>query len=87
MVVGTDSLASNKQLSILEEIKTLQNYFPFLSLADLIKWSTLNGAEALCENNKYGSIEPGKKPGLLLLQDIDLEKMRLLPESKVKVLL
>ena len=87
IVIGTDSLASNNRLSILEEIKTLQKAFPSVRLEDLIAWSTMNGAKALGEEKDYGTIEPGKKPGLLLLQDLDLVNLKLLPESKVRRLI
>jgi aminodeoxyfutalosine deaminase len=83
IVIGTDSLASNNRLSILEELKTLQKYFPSVPLSELILWATLNGAIALGEETMFGTIQPGKKPGLLLLQDIDLHKLQLLPESHV----
>ena len=83
IVVGTDSLASNKSLSILEELKTIQVNFPLIPLEKLILWATMNGAKALGEENRFGTIEPGKKPGLLILQNIDLENMKLLPESFV----
>lgn len=83
IVTGTDSLASNNRLSILEELKTLHKYYPWVPLTELIRWATINGATALGEESLYGSIKPGKKPGLLLLQDIDLQKMQLLPESRV----
>jgi cytosine/adenosine deaminase-related metal-dependent hydrolase len=83
IVIGTDSLASNIKLSILEELKTLQLHFPLLSLEDLISWATVNGARALGEEDRFGIIEPGKKPGLLLLQNVDLINMKLLPESSV----
>jgi imidazolonepropionase-like amidohydrolase len=43
----------------------------------------MNGAKALGEDNRFGSIEPGKKPGLLVLQNVDLQNMKLLPESYV----
>jgi cytosine/adenosine deaminase-related metal-dependent hydrolase len=87
IVTGTDSLASNDRLSILEELKTLHTFYPWVALQDLIMWATLNGAMALGEEVEYGSIRPGKKPGLLLLQDIDLHKLQLLPESRVTKLL
>ena len=83
IVTGTDSLAANNRLSILEELKTLQRFFPSVPLQDLILWATLNGASALGEEATFGSIQPGKKPGLLLLQDVDLKKLQLLPESRV----
>jgi cytosine/adenosine deaminase-related metal-dependent hydrolase len=81
IVIGTDSLASNNKLSILEEIKTLQLNFPFVPIENLVLWSTYNGAKALGEQERYGKIERGKKPGLILLQDVDLINMKLLPES------
>lgn len=87
IVLGTDGLSSNKRLSILEELKTLQENFPFISLEDLISWSTVNGARALNEDNWAGKIESGKKPGLLLLQDIDLANLKLLPETSVRRLI
>jgi cytosine/adenosine deaminase-related metal-dependent hydrolase len=83
IVIGTDSLASNTTLSILEELKTLQDNFPELKLEDLIAWSTINGAKALVSDNEFGSIEPGKKPGLLVLENVDLVNMKLLPETTV----
>ena len=65
MVVGTDSLASNSQLDILEELKTLQNNFSALNTSELLRWATINGAEALRIDNQYGSFENGKQPGIV----------------------
>jgi len=31
----------------------------------------------------FGKIETGKKPGLLLLQNVDLPNMKLLPDSSL----
>lgn len=87
IIIGSDSLASNATLSILEELKTLQMSFPRVNLTDLIRWATFNGAMALGEGADFGSIQPGKKPGLLLLHDVDLHKMKLLPESRITRLL
>lgn len=83
IVIGTDSLASNTKLNILSELITLQQNFPSLSIQDLIGWATINGAEALGEENRFGKIEPGKKPGLLLIQNVDLKNMKLLTDSFV----
>ena len=83
IVIGTDSLASNPKLDILSELITLQLNFPSLSIEDLVYWATLNGAKALGEEDRFGKIEPGKNPGLLLLQNVDLQNMKLLPESFV----
>jgi aminodeoxyfutalosine deaminase len=83
LVIGTDSLASNSNLSILDELKTLQFEFSDLSIEDLVSWATINGARALCEEQQFGTIETGKKPGLLLLKNVDLINMKLLPDSFV----
>jgi cytosine/adenosine deaminase-related metal-dependent hydrolase len=87
IVIGTDSLSSNSALSILEELKTIQKYFPEISLEKLISWATINGARALCEDSWAGSIEPGKKPGLLLIRNMDLINLKLLGTSTVQRIL
>lgn len=63
MVVGTDSLASNHDLDILEELKTLQQQFASLDTFELLKWATVNGAKALKIEDRYGTFAAGKKPG------------------------
>jgi cytosine/adenosine deaminase-related metal-dependent hydrolase len=87
IVIGTDSLSSNSKLSILEELKTLQKYFPGISLEMLISWATINGSRALCEDSWAGSIEPGKKPGLVLIKNMDLVNLKLLPASTAQRIL
>jgi cytosine/adenosine deaminase-related metal-dependent hydrolase len=83
IVTGTDSLASNNRLSILDELKTLQKHFPQFTLEEMIRWATINGARALGEEDRFGRIEPGKRPGLLLIGDADLVNMRLTAESTI----
>ncbi len=65
IVLGTDSLASNESLSILDEIKTLRKNFPAIPLEEMLQWATLNGAHALGFENELGSFAKGKKPGIL----------------------
>ena len=69
IVLGTDSLASNHQLSIWEEIRTVQKNFPQLSTATLLQWATINGAKALQMDDVLGSFEKGKKPGIVLINE------------------
>ena len=83
IVIGTDSLASNKKLSILEELKILQHHFPTITFGELIRWATINGAIALGEKEFFGTIEAGKNPELILIENVDLENMKLKPESFV----
>lgn len=80
--IGTDSLASNHQLSILEELKTLQKNFPSIPLEEIIRWATWNGAELLGIESQFGSIEKNKKPGLVHISDVDTENFRLTKGSK-----
>ncbi|WP_198661639.1 amidohydrolase family protein [Lewinella sp. IMCC34183] len=68
--IGTDSLTSNWQLSILEELRTISRYQSYVPLASLLRWATLNGAEALQFDADLGSLERGKTPGLLNLTDL-----------------
>ncbi len=67
VTIGTDSLTSNWQLSVLEEMKTIAHYQSYVPFETLLRWATLNGAEALGFEADLGSIEPGKTPGLNLL--------------------
>ena len=71
IVLGTDSLASNHQLSILEEIKTLQQNFPNIPLQTMLQWATINGAKALHMEKELGSFEKGKKPGIVQIDGLN----------------
>lgn len=72
IVIGTDSYASNHQLNILAEIKTIQavtaNQVP---LEEILQWATINGAKALEMDDTLGSFEKGKRPGILLLKKLN----------------
>jgi imidazolonepropionase-like amidohydrolase len=87
IVTGTDSLASTDRLSILAEMRLLQDQTPDIPLEEIINWGTINGARALGKANTLGSIEPGKRPGLLLVENADLHSLRLKPESRIRRLL
>ncbi len=80
--IGTDSLTSNWQLSILEEMKTIARFQSYVGFETLLRWATLNGAQALGFEEDLGSIEVGKRPGLLLL-DLD-ERLQLGFSTKVR---
>lgn len=70
VTIGTDSLASNWSLSVLDELKTISNHFPEIPIQTLLTWGTKNGADFLGFES-LGSIEQGKKPGLNLLKNVD----------------
>jgi len=87
IVAGTDSLASTGHLDILTELRLLHGAAPLLPLSEIIRWGTVNGARALGMADTLGSLEPGKKPGILLVEDMDLVGLHLLPGSRVRRLL
>jgi len=70
IVLGTDSLSSNHQLSILSEIQTIAKNFPMIPLEEILQWATSNGAEVLQMDAQFGSFAPGKKPGIIVLENI-----------------
>jgi len=75
IVIGTDSLASNHQLNILEELKTIQKNFPHIETQTLLQWATINGADALQLSGVTGSFETGKTPGVILIENIKDKKL------------
>jgi cytosine/adenosine deaminase-related metal-dependent hydrolase len=57
--LGTDSMASNDNLSMLEEMQTLGHVFPRMSAEELLTLATVNGARALNLPEKLGRIAVG----------------------------
>lgn len=75
-VVGTDSLASNNELSIWKEIKLLDKHFPQFGLEHWLKCATITPARMIGKETILGSIEPGKRPGLVNITDPVKESCR-----------
>lgn len=73
VLVGTDSLASNDTLSMIEELKTIHAAEPLIPSSELIRWATLNGARFLSLDDSLGLIEKGKQPGLVHLSDLTID--------------
>lgn len=73
--IGTDSLTSNWQLNILEEMKTILKYQSYIDFETVLKWATINGAKALGFADVLGSIEVGKTPGLVLIDNMENGKL------------
>jgi aminodeoxyfutalosine deaminase len=78
IVLGTDSLASNWSLNILDEIKTIRKNFPEIPLAETLQWGTSNGAKALQMDDVLGSFERGKRPGVVLVNEKELAVKRII---------
>lgn len=80
ITIGTDSLASNWSLSVLDELKTITKHYPEIPLQTLLLWATKNGADFL-GFPQLGTIEKGKKPGLNLLKNV--EELKISEKTKV----
>lgn len=75
IALGTDSLASNDQLSILAEMKTIATNFPQISLEEILQWATLNGAKALGITEFFGTLQKGFRPGLVGIEHLENGKL------------
>jgi aminodeoxyfutalosine deaminase len=60
VAVGTDSLATNPDLSLFSELKTICRNHRDVSPDAILRMGTLSGAEALGIERDFGSITPGK---------------------------
>lgn len=87
IAIGTDSLSSNHVLSMAEEIKCILRNFPAIPLEEVLEWACLNGAIALGKAGTLGSFGIGKRPGAVLLDNIDWSKFSLTPQSSAKRLI
>ena len=65
--VGTDSLASNPSLSVLDELRFLHRRHPDIAAAELLAMGTIRGARALGLANETGSLTPGKYADLAVI--------------------
>lgn len=70
ITIGTDSYASNHSLSILDELKTITFHYPQIAFDEMLKWATINGAEFLGQDKNLGTFEKGKKPGIVLIENV-----------------
>ena len=63
--LGTDSLASNKDLSLFSEMRALQKVFPTISPETILRMVTANPANALRQESALGRIRRGFKADLI----------------------
>jgi cytosine/adenosine deaminase-related metal-dependent hydrolase len=67
VALGTDSLASNESFDMLEELRVLLRECPGLSPAEALRMATVSGATALGLSEATGSLEPGKRADLAVI--------------------
>ncbi len=63
--LGTDSLASNEDLSLFAEMRAFQNESPDVSPEEILQMVTVNPARALRQENALGRIQPGFRADLI----------------------
>jgi cytosine/adenosine deaminase-related metal-dependent hydrolase len=80
LVIGTDSLASNNSLSIADELNVLLKQFKWIKIADVLKWATYNGAEALGLSDNFGGFIKGRNAGI---NHLSYKDDQLVFESKI----
>jgi cytosine/adenosine deaminase-related metal-dependent hydrolase len=68
LTLGTDSLASNSQLSIIDEINAILKQYTTFSLEVLLQAATYNGAQFLGIENQFGLIEKNRNSGINLIE-------------------
>jgi cytosine/adenosine deaminase-related metal-dependent hydrolase len=65
--LGTDSLASNPSLSLLEEIRFVHREHPDVAASDVLTMATSAGARALGQGDVTGRLRPGLRADLAIL--------------------
>lgn len=61
VAIGTDSRASNPDLSLWNELRFVAEHFPSLNPETVLELGTIRGAKALGNVESYGCIQPGSK--------------------------
>jgi len=101
IAVGTDSLASNVSLSMVDELKLLAGVGASsgaranasgeaaapVPLEELLRWTTINGAEALGFGAQYGAIEAGRPARIALLEGVYFNTLTLRPGATTRRLI
>ena len=66
VALGTDSLASNHSIGMLEEVKLCRERFPHMPAETIFDAGTIRGAEGLRVTDAYGTLEVGKKASFIV---------------------
>lgn len=83
VAIGSDSLASARSLSLIDNLRLINN----IPLEQLLSWATIGGARAMGLDDKLGTIEVGKSPGLVIIEGADLHNLRLTEECHARRIL
>lgn len=80
IALGTDSLASARTLSMVDNMRLLDD----VPLAELLVWATEGGARAMGKEEQLGRFEVGKITGIVLLEGVDMQRMTLTDNSRTR---
>ncbi|HHT9140251.1 MAG TPA: amidohydrolase family protein [Candidatus Tripitaka californicus] len=87
VALGTDSLASNQSLSILDEARFLHENYPGLDPVEIFSMATEGGAKALRLEEKIGRLIPGMEADLAVIElpsgEGTVYERMLAPEARV----
>ncbi len=70
LCLGTDGLSSNNDLDLLHELHLVRQHLPCLDVEQGLRMVTTNAARILGVAADYGSLEPGKKACMALLNGL-----------------
>jgi cytosine/adenosine deaminase-related metal-dependent hydrolase len=68
VTLGTDSLASNHGLDMIDEMRTIQRAYPEIRTDQMLVWATKNGADFLRMN--LGRLNVGTAPGIVAIYEV-----------------
>ena len=71
ITVGTDSLSSNDDLDMVKELFCIHDNFNTVPMNEILTWACLNGAKFLAKEDVLGTLSPGKRPGIVLVENVD----------------
>ena len=73
ITVGTDSLSSNDDLDMVKELFCIHDNFKQVPMNEILTWACLNGAKFLAKEAELGTLTPGKRPGIVLVEKVDAD--------------
>ena len=73
VAIGTDSRATNPDLSVLSELRHMAHHHPAVAPEEILKMGTLYGAEALDLADDFGSLTPGKQANFVVVPLLESE--------------
>lgn len=75
---------SKEDLSLFTRMKEYHQHFPAQKLSDILFCATQEGASKTEFGHQVGQLKEGFKPGVMVLQKVDLNVMQLTADAQVK---